>query len=320
MDGVTLMEMTLKKKILVLMSTYNGEEYVAHQLDSLVNQTVFQQLDIAIRDDGSIDNTVGIIFKYMDRYSNISLIQGKNVGCNASFMALLNIVGDYEYYAISDQDDVWYKDKLERAINKIKNSSNNICLYGSRSCLVNRELEGYREKKTQKQLRVFHMHNTLIQNIIPGHTQVMTKDLRNIICNVKLDYEQLYAYDAWITNVAQLHGEIIFDNTAHTLYRQHNDNEFGFGLNIIAWIGVRLKRVQKDEAGRYAKQVIYFCNTYKKVLDRNIYNELLRLFKDQDTLKKRIRNISNSKVYRQKKIETAMFWILYLKGAYKIKQ
>ena len=54
------------KRVLILLSTYNGEQYLAEQLDSLLSQT-YKAIDIAIRNDGSTDNTLSILSEYQKK-------------------------------------------------------------------------------------------------------------------------------------------------------------------------------------------------------------------------------------------------------------
>ena len=100
------------KKILVLLSLYNGEKYVKEQLDSLMNQTI--SVDVLARDDGSSDRTVEIVDKYTKEHNNIRLIKGENIGFVNSFNLLMmnEIVDDYQWIAFCDQDDVWLPDKI----------------------------------------------------------------------------------------------------------------------------------------------------------------------------------------------------------------
>ena len=54
----------------ILMSTYNGEQYIREQLDSILNQS-YQDIQIQIRDDGSSDGTIAILKEYSEKYDNI---------------------------------------------------------------------------------------------------------------------------------------------------------------------------------------------------------------------------------------------------------
>ena len=74
----------------ILLSTYNGEKYLAEQTDSIVNQT-YTDWNLLIRDDGSTDNTVSIIKNYEEKDARIKFIisfQIENVGVHLSFKNL----------------------------------------------------------------------------------------------------------------------------------------------------------------------------------------------------------------------------------------
>ena len=79
--------------IAVLMSTYNGETYLNEQIESILNQKA-ADIRLFVRDDGSVDHTVGIIESFMKRHKNITLFKGGNIGVGNSFMNLLYQAGD----------------------------------------------------------------------------------------------------------------------------------------------------------------------------------------------------------------------------------
>lgn len=101
-------------RVNVLMSTYNGEKYVAEQIDSILNQT-YEDIRLYIRDDGSTDGTVEVLKRYA-KEPRVSVYEGKNVGYGPSFLRLLHKVSEGDYWAFSDQDDYWMPDKIERAV------------------------------------------------------------------------------------------------------------------------------------------------------------------------------------------------------------
>lgn len=91
------MNLKYNGKVAVLLSSYNGEKYIAQQLDSILAQT-YKNIEITVRDDGSSDSTVEIVKKYSDR-CNISVIEGKNIGFCKSFYKLLECETQADYYA-----------------------------------------------------------------------------------------------------------------------------------------------------------------------------------------------------------------------------
>lgn len=125
-------------KVTVLMSTYNGIDYLDKQMTSILNQDGVD-VRLVVRDDGSSDGTQEKITQY-EKYSNVETYLETNIGWRNSFKRLLNeLSGDSDYYAFADQDDVWESNKLYEAIKCLKN--NNSVLYMSNMKVVNNQLE-----------------------------------------------------------------------------------------------------------------------------------------------------------------------------------
>lgn len=113
------------RPVAILLSTYNGEQYISEQLDSLFSQS-FKNFTLYVRDDGSSDHTHEIIGTYGKRYENLVFLDSDcNLGAAGSFGYLMDSV-DSEYYMFCDQDDVWRNDKIEvsyEAIRRIEKSN-----------------------------------------------------------------------------------------------------------------------------------------------------------------------------------------------------
>lgn len=102
------------------MATYNGAQYLREQIDSILNQT-YPVHELIIQDDKSTDNTVAIANEYANRNSVVKVfVNERNMGLNQNFKsAVMRATGDF--IALSDQDDIWFKDKLERQVAAIGN-------------------------------------------------------------------------------------------------------------------------------------------------------------------------------------------------------
>ena len=116
--------------VIVLLSTYNGEKYLIEQLDSILQQKDVN-VTLLVRDDGSSDRTNEIIEDYQKIYpQKVFLFKGNNIGCAASFRWLMKKALDMfplaDYYAFSDQDDVWELDKLKIASESLSVLDNRI--------------------------------------------------------------------------------------------------------------------------------------------------------------------------------------------------
>lgn len=306
--------MRIENNIIVLLSSYNGEKYIGQQIESILKQNIKRDIKLLIRDDASNDRTVEIIKQYMNNDNRISLFQGDNIGYIASFFELINGAGEYGYYALSDQDDVWDEDKLLIAIQRIEaeNFSGPI-LYGSTSRLTTEDLNVY--EITQRKNKKLTFYNIIIQNILPGHTQVMNNKLINLLRS-NIDYSKIYVHDSFITNVAIIFGKVIFDNNPHTNYRQHNNNQVGYGKGYFGWLKERMRRIKKGASKKYSEQIDYICDIFLKYLSLEEQKEMLIYKNSKCNLYKRFNYIIHTKLYRQKVSETILFKILYLLGGY----
>lgn len=306
-----------QKNIVVLLSTYNGEQYLEEQLESILRQKTSHHVDIVIRDDGSGDGTVGILKKYEGNYpKRIRVHYEKNIGYIHSFFELIQKVEGYDYYALSDQDDIWLEDKIESAIAQCEEcNAKGPLLYASSSFLVNENLEIVGE--TQKNLRGLSWNNALIQNIFPGHAEVFNDALCQIL-KQEVDCSKIYVHDFWIMYMARLYGETIFDNTSHTWYRQHGTNTVGFGKNRLEWIAGRLKRIGHNDNKKIAEQIGYFYECYQDDMNEELRSSVADFINSQKSLWRRLGYLGRTKLYRQKKFETLLFKLLYLFGGYKL--
>lgn len=230
------------KKVLVLMSTYNGGNYISAQIESILTQENID-VELLIRDDGSIDETINIInmisAKHTDR---IRLIIGKNLGYEKSFLNLLFNAKNADFVAFADQDDVWDSDKLFIAIQKLNEFQQTPALYYSNVRVTNAQLQysheledkGY-DKKACK----------LLNSGAMGCTIVLNKNLLEIL--QKYRPKEKWPHDYWIMTVALYVGVVYFDSFSHMSYRQHSNNATGGDIELKH----RLNKLIKGLKGYY---------------------------------------------------------------------
>ena len=109
----------MEEKVDILLATYNGEKYVAEQIESILNQT-YKNFNLIISDDCSKDSTPDILKKYAEKDKRIILhLQLQNLGVVKNIEFLLKQVNS-ELYMLSDQDDVWLKEKVEKSVETLK--------------------------------------------------------------------------------------------------------------------------------------------------------------------------------------------------------
>lgn len=207
--------------IVVLMSTYNGSRYIKEQLASIYSQKGVS-CSLLVRDDGSSDDTCSILEKEQCD-GKLKWYSGTNLGPAMSFLDLLKHAPKADYYAFSDQDDVWLDDKLKSAIDQLGGGLEHPALYFCQTQLVDKNLKKLDSVKINP---LVTYGEALAYQFIGGCTMVFNDALRNIIVQYTPGYMRMH--DIWIYDVALAVGaSVYFDPIPHILYRQHGDNTVG---------------------------------------------------------------------------------------------
>jgi len=108
-------------KIAILMCTYNGEQFLNEQLDSIQNQN-YKNWTLYVNDDGSKDKTLNILKAYQKKWGikKIIIRRGPQKGFCQNFFQIINDKKiNADLYFLSDQDDVWMPNKLSHTLKKI---------------------------------------------------------------------------------------------------------------------------------------------------------------------------------------------------------
>ena len=217
--------------IAVLMSTYNGEQLVEEQIDSILAQQLEGDLRLFIRDDGSKDRTPEILSRYASLHSNVDFINEKqitNLGIQKSFLALLDYAyhnTDSDFFSFADQDDVWKEDKLSQGLKLIEaaDQSDKGILYYSNKTFVDENLNLIREENIRFYDDVFEV---LWKSLAFGCTMIFDHKLAEVC--LQHTPTTTIMHDSWVFHVAKVTGSrVVFDSRSYILYRQHGDNMVG---------------------------------------------------------------------------------------------
>jgi glycosyltransferase involved in cell wall biosynthesis len=218
-------------EVAVLLCSYNGGQFLAQQLDSIAQQKGVA-LSVHVSDDGSQDQTQSILKAFRERWAHtrLSVVRGPEHGHVDNFFSLIfsNIEGDY--FAYSDQDDIWAPDKLSRAVEALALlPADRPSLYCSRSLLIDKYGDHIGLSPLFSKPPAFA--NALIQNIGGGNTMVMNRKAKELLCAV--GPVDIVAHDWWTyILVTGSGGSVVYDQRPSLSYRQHQDNLIG---SSTAW-------------------------------------------------------------------------------------
>lgn len=217
----------------ILMALYNGERYLAEQIDSILGQSI-TEWRLVLVDDCSKDRTPEIAQEYARRYpGKIAFYRREqNLGsAQKSFFDMLQY-STAEYIMTSDQDDCWLPDKLKVTLEKMKEleavHGNGVPLLVHTDLrVVDAELHTIHESMFRAQnldSRRDTLPQLLAQNIVSGCTEMFNRALADRVRQIP---QHAVMHDWWYALVAGAFGAVGFVNQPTILYRQHGGNEVG---------------------------------------------------------------------------------------------
>lgn len=249
--------------VVVLMKTFNGSKYIEEQLQSIMNQKNVE-VRLYISDDGSSDDTVFKIKRMQQSFHNIFLISSqKNEGPAQGFLNLLkkvieeNPFDDNCFFAFADQDDIWYEQKLNKAVQKLE--KDNADLFLSTYHVL---------KDGKQQIRdMGYRYPITVERVLSywapsGNVFVFTKRLAKQVA--KTTPPKIRMHDFWTLLIAVTGNfKITILDEPLLMYRLHQNNTVG-----LQKIGYR-----------------YFKNLYKSAKnDKNIRSNQAKYLLQEDTL------------------------------------
>ena len=234
--------------IFILMGTYNGEAFLAEQLLSIENQS-HTNWRLVISDDGSSDATLTIAREFQEKWGSdrLAIREGPIQGFCTNFLSMAcdpTIKADY--YAFSDQDDVWNNDKLSKALRHFtaENHLETPRLYCGRVQLADKNLVLLGLSPLFEMPRSFR--NALVQSIAGGNTMVFNQSAKDLL--EKAGLQHVVSHDWWLYQIIKGAGGVVYyDPEPSLLYRQHYGSVMGSNHSFKA----RIMRIGYIFNGRF---------------------------------------------------------------------
>ncbi len=223
-------------KISVCMATYNGEKFIQEQLDSILKQLSAND-EVIISDDGSTDQTIKIIESYRDNRIKLYHSTRKNLIHNFE-NALKRASGEFIF--LSDQDDIWFDDKVEKAVQHLKKYglvfSNAIMFHGEK---VNDGELFFKDPKKK---------TGLLSNIIKVKFLGAALAFRKSVLERALPFPpNLAMHDIWIGLIAEATASTYYIDEPLIYYRRHENTASTAGNksknSILTKLKIRLALV-----------------------------------------------------------------------------
>jgi glycosyltransferase involved in cell wall biosynthesis len=238
-----------------------------------------------VRDDGSSDDSKNILIEYQKSYpNNIYVTYGDNVGFAKSFYILVRDSGDFQYFAFSDQDDVWLPRKLIEGIKRINGISSK-----PEMCFCNGEVVD--EKLVFKSLMFKSLKlpenkiGSILENKAAGCTIVFNMAARNEF--LKGDLDKILYHDFWMYVICSYFGKVVYDQIPRIKYRQHKNNKIG---NMPRFHTLWMRRFEQLSNKTYVREymAIEILSKFDDNLSIDEKKELSIIANYRKSLKKRL--------------------------------
>lgn len=297
-------------KVCVLLSSYNGKKYIEQQINSIFEQEGVE-VYLIVRDDGSNDGTVDLLKKIAMSRNDMAVFAGDNKGYAKSFFDLIKKAPNgFDYYSLSDQDDVWYKTKLLKAVEKLS-VVKDACLYSCNLELVDSRLNhiGYMKAPEPSD---FSKGRYLIDKYSYGCTMVFNSRFRDLILS-HLPKSEI-SHDNWLGLVAVFCAKYIFDDVYLIKYRQHKENVTGGKSSFFQTWKRRLKNIKNVSILSRSIVAKELLDNFEQSFDSKTLDLLRMVANYRTSFKNRMRFFFDKRTKRKSTEKNILFRIMILFG------
>jgi len=214
----------------VLIATCNGEKYVKEQIESILNQT-YKNIKVIVSDDRSDDSTPSILKQLAEKDNRITLnLQKERLGVVGNFEFLLKQVQS-KYYMLSDQDDFWLPEKIEKSVQKLEEDNSDF-VFGDLE-VVDQDLNTIYpsfgdfmllNRKIKKYIGTNRLN--YLYNCVTGCTVLGKKEFIEKILPIPTISKYLI-HDHWMGLMMSIYGKNSYIEEKYIKYRQHGNNQVG---------------------------------------------------------------------------------------------
>lgn len=219
----------------ILMAVYNGSPHLEEQVQSLEAQS-YKDWDLIASDDGSDDESVTLLASLTAPWRDlhqVNVLNGPARGFVRNFFhLLLQAPPAANWAALSDQDDVWFPQKLERGLEALATlPSDQPGLYCASSIICDAALTPIRPSPLFR--RPVGFRNALVQSVAGGNTMILNRAALDLVRATVAEAKDAAAHDWWLYQViSACGGTILRDPEPVLFYRQHGGNAIGANTSL----------------------------------------------------------------------------------------
>ncbi len=282
-------------KLSVALCTYNGENFLRQQLESILSQTKAVD-EIVICDDKSSDETINIIKEYQEKYPELIHLHQNDPGLGTikNFEKAISYTsGDLIF--LSDQDDIWYPEKVEKSSRFFKENQNCLLLFSDGDLIDDLGVKTgstlWKKWGFDTETKSIWQNNELAfnslingDNKITGATVCFDKSLKSKILPIELPLN--YWHDGWLGTHAAAKDGLFFISESLIQYRVHNNQQVGIsneGLGTIT-LNANKEFISKEEYFSRLKKIYPKLKKYIPVQKKkSVFKKLLLKIKKSFT-------------------------------------
>ena len=263
------------KTIIIMLSTYNGSQYLNEQLNSVYQQNTQCHIRLLFRDDGSTDNTKEILGNWKSKLDILDLSDDKSMGVSKSFWHLLKAAPNADFYAFMDQDDIWDSTKISTAIESLGQVQgpamwcSNCRIIDKNGIMIHEKM--YRERP------ILTIPSQLVCGCIQGCAMIFNAEARRYV--LKKSPASVPMHDIVMITYMLAAGKVIYENTPLFSYRMHDNNVIAKGgknriQKMKSTLSLWFAKEKRNQVSVLARQILLDNLEYLDVEIKGYLNNL----------------------------------------------
>lgn len=302
------------KSVQIFLSSYNGEDTICRQIDSILNQKdVIMYL--TIRDDGSTDKTCEVLHSYLQKYpQNIRLIMGENIGWKRSFITLLQNAKRCDYYGFADQDDYWFPEKIIQSIRTMENDTtfNGVKLIQTNCIYTDSHLK-IKDTQESRPVQPRNKKAVIAQEYFKGCSMLWNEEAMNLL--TKYFPQNDIPHDYWVGLICSWFGKVYYEKKPLFYHIRYGLNSSTDGNR---WKGrlKRLKSLAHFKNSVYINPAFDLLEGYSEFMNQKEISFLHRILDYRYRIISRFRLVCDFEFRRDNFWATILFKLTILIGRY----